>query len=282
MTARPSTRWLARGAAALLWSLALPRCASISSAEGGSGQRVGDVWFVRTSTLFGLMNVGSSVWYCPAPPQGTVETTCTEASLDDDDDTAPSSAPAADDVVAAAPRCGGLHLDEGATVSDQSLAGDAPAGSGGAAADGRYTLTRYEWYSPSAQHTRRTTLLLREGRFEMAYARDDEPERQLSGAVMFHPDGRLEMRVECPRRAALEFDRYAVTDRGILLISTAQRKVATFARPRDDVAPPAPSPAPLVAPAPVTDTAPAPALPVDPAPDDAGRHGHRRHHHDGR
>src|SRR5689334_5106178 len=50
----------------------------------------------------------------------------------------------------------------GGTISDQ-LSTAPPSLGGGAIADGRYVLTRYEWYTPNVLHTRAITMVVSGG-----------------------------------------------------------------------------------------------------------------------
>lgn len=55
-------------------------CSTINSVGGGNVSHTDDVWFVRSTSLFGLQ-LSSSVWYCPAPTRPG-PTPCIEAVID--------------------------------------------------------------------------------------------------------------------------------------------------------------------------------------------------------
>lgn len=217
-------------------------CGTVGTAMGGHPQRVGDVWFVRNSSFFGLPIGGGSVWYCPAPPEGTARTTCTEATIDEGDvtsattiaaepsapaDAASSATSAGSDPVSS---CGDLRLGSAQTVRDEvSIVSQDPP-SGGDVPDGTYVLTGYALHLPATPYARRTVLRVRGGRFEMAFSRDAEPERLLSGRVIFAPQSRVVFTVDCPQTIPLEFVAYTATPSGLILYSRTPSKTATFSR----------------------------------------------------
>ena len=67
----------------------------------------------------------------------------------------------------------------GGTVTDQ-VGTAMPALGGGTLLDGRYVLTRYEWYTPNMLHTRAITLLVTGGGADGQYlwTRDSDPEQR--------------------------------------------------------------------------------------------------------
>lgn len=217
-------------------------CGTVGSAMGGHPQRVGDVWFVRTSSFFGLPIGGGSVWYCAAPPQGTAQTTCTEATIDEGDVSSAnatateSSAPAdaASSATAAPPDpalgCGDLRLGAALPVQDEVSIVSQNLPTGGVVADGTYVLIGYTWHLPATPYARRTVLRVRGGRFEMAFSRDAGPEQLISGRVLFAPQGRVVFTVDCPQSIPLEFVAYTATPSGLILYSRTPAKTATFSR----------------------------------------------------
>lgn len=226
---------------AVLLGMTLGGCSSVGSAMGGSAQRAGDLWFVRTSSFFGLPLGGGSVWYCPVPAAGTARTRCVEASIDEGDVepavAGPRGAEGARPAEAPSPEgpltpsaCGDLRLGAMATIRDEVTTAAAPSPVGGVVQDGLYSLVRYEWHVPATPHVRRTLLRLRGGRFDMAFARDEEPERILSGRAIFHPSGSVHFTVDCPQDLPLEFVGFSVTPAGLSLHSRVPAKTATFTR----------------------------------------------------
>lgn len=232
------------GLGALALGVALAGCSSVGTAMGGSPQRVGDVWFVRTSSFFGLPMGGGSVWYCPAPPSGTARTSCTEATIDEDDvspaapspevaSNAPPAAPSQGGMPSTPSACGDLRVGVTATVRDEVSSDAPPPALGGVVPDGLYALSRYTWHVPADPHSRRTLLRVRGGRFDMAFARDSEPERILSGRVLFEHTGRAVFTVDCPQEIPLEFVGFSVTPTGLTLHSRVPAKTAIFTRVGD-------------------------------------------------
>ena len=118
----------------------------------------------------------------------------------------------------------------GGTVSDQ-ISTMAPALTGGAMADGRYVLTRYEWYTPNMLHTRSITLeITGGGKYgQYLWQRDQEPEQRVTVNIATSAE-QISMRGICPAGMDLEWDRYGMTDSGLTLFSSRDNKAAFFAR----------------------------------------------------
>ena len=118
----------------------------------------------------------------------------------------------------------------GGLVTDQ-LGTAAPALNGGALADGRYVLTRYEWYSPNQLHTRSITLLVSGGGKygQYLWTRDQEPEERNTVNIATSAS-QIAMRGICPVGSDLEWDRYGMTDSGMTLFSSRDNKAAFFSR----------------------------------------------------
>lgn len=118
----------------------------------------------------------------------------------------------------------------GGLVTD-TLGTAAPALGGGAMADGRYVLTRYEWYSPNTLHTRTITLVITgSGAYgQYLWTRDQEPEERATLSIATSGN-QIAMRGVCPLGSALEWDQYGITDSGLTLFSSRDNKAAFFAR----------------------------------------------------
>jgi hypothetical protein len=118
----------------------------------------------------------------------------------------------------------------GGTISDQ-LSATPPQLGGGAMADGRYVLTRYEWYSPNMLHTRSITLVITGGGQygQYLWTRDQDPEQRVNVAIATNAN-QIAMRAICPVGADLEWDRYGMSDSGLTLFSSRDNKAAFFAR----------------------------------------------------
>jgi len=121
-------------------------------------------------------------------------------------------------------------LSGGSTISDQ-LSTTPPALSGGAMADGRYVLTRYEWYTPNQLHTRAITLVVSGGGIygQYLWTRDSDPEQRVNLAIAT-TGTQIAMRSTCPVGQYLEWDQYGMTESGLTLFSTRDNKAAFFAR----------------------------------------------------
>jgi hypothetical protein len=118
----------------------------------------------------------------------------------------------------------------GGAVSDQ-LAATVPALNGGTIADGRYVLSKYEWYTPNMLHTRSITMVISGGgKFaQYLWQRDQEPEQRVTVTIATNAD-RIAMRGVCPVGEDLEWDRYGMgADGGLTLYSTRDSKAAFFA-----------------------------------------------------
>jgi hypothetical protein len=118
----------------------------------------------------------------------------------------------------------------GGTITDQ-LGTAAPALSGGTLADGRYVLTRYEWYTPNVLHTRSITLEISGGgRYgQYLWTRDQEPEQRNTLNIATSAS-QIAMRSLCPVGSDLEWDQYGMTDSGMTLYSSRDNKAAFFSR----------------------------------------------------
>lgn len=71
-------------ALAALGAYLLSGCTSVTSAGGGTRDRVGDAWFTTTTSLFGFLPVSSTVRYCYAPRRPG-RALCIEPSFEDGD-----------------------------------------------------------------------------------------------------------------------------------------------------------------------------------------------------
>jgi hypothetical protein len=125
--------------------------------------------------------------------------------------------------------CNDLTLG-GGTISDQ-LGTTPPALNGGALADGRYVLTRYEWYTPNMLHTRSITLVISGGGVygQYLWTRDQEPEQRNTLNIATNAN-QIAMRGSCPLGQDLEWDQYGMTDTGMTLYSSRDNKAAFFSR----------------------------------------------------
>jgi hypothetical protein len=133
-----------------------------------------------------------------------------------------------------APTGNGLCNDlasAGSTITDV-VGAAAPSLGGGAMVDGRYVLTKYEWYTPNQLHTRSITMLISGGgRYaQYLWQRDQEPEQRMNVNIGVS-SGMVAMKGICPVGTDLEWDRYGVTsDGGLILYSSRDSKAAFFAR----------------------------------------------------
>ena len=118
----------------------------------------------------------------------------------------------------------------GGTVTDQ-VGTAAPSLGGGTLLDGRYVLTRYEWYTPNQLHTRTITLEVSGGGRYGAYlwTRDADPEQRTTVNIATS-SSQIAMRGVCPAGQDLEWDQYGMTDSGLTLYSSRDNKAAFFAR----------------------------------------------------
>jgi hypothetical protein len=119
----------------------------------------------------------------------------------------------------------------GATITDV-LGAAAPTLNGGAMVDGRYVLTKYEWYTPNQLHTRSITMVISGGgRYgQYLWQRDQEPEQRVNVNIAVN-GGQLAMKGICPVGSDLEWDRYGVaSDGGLILYSSRDSKAGFFAR----------------------------------------------------
>jgi hypothetical protein len=118
----------------------------------------------------------------------------------------------------------------GGQVTD-TLGTGQPTLGGGTMADGRYVLTRYEWYAPNQLHTRSITMeITGGGKYgQYLWQRDQEPEQRVTVNIATDAD-RIAMRGICPVGMDLEWDRFGMTDTGVTLFSTRDDKAAFFAR----------------------------------------------------
>jgi hypothetical protein len=106
-----------------------------------------------------------------------------------------------------------------------------PPLTGGSMADGRYVLTRYEWYTPNQLHTRTIVLVISGGGQygQYLWQRNQEPEQRMTVAITTQGD-RLSMATTCPTGEILEWDRYSINEAGLTLFSTRDSKAAFLAR----------------------------------------------------
>jgi hypothetical protein len=106
-----------------------------------------------------------------------------------------------------------------------------PALNGGTLVDGRYILTRYEWYTPNDLHTRSITLVISGGGTAGQYlwTRDQDPQVRTSLSIATS-GAQIALRATCPVGADLEWDQYGMTDSGMTLYSSRDAKAAFFSR----------------------------------------------------
>jgi len=118
----------------------------------------------------------------------------------------------------------------GSVISDQ-LGAAAPPLTGGNLVDGRYILTRYEWYTPNQLHTRSITLMVSGGGKygQYLWTRDQDPEQRTTVNIATSAT-QIAMRGVCPVGQDLEWDQYGMTDSGLTLYSSRDNKAAFFAR----------------------------------------------------
>jgi hypothetical protein len=123
------------------------------------------------------------------------------------------------------------HAVGGAGLVQDQRAASVPALTGGAMVDGRYVLTRYEWYTPNQLHVRSIVLVVSGGGTQGQYywQRNNEPEQRMTLAISTAGE-RISMVATCPGAATLEWDRYSTADGGLTLFSTGDSKAAFFAR----------------------------------------------------
>jgi hypothetical protein len=97
--------------------------------------------------------------------------------------------------------------------------------------DGRYVLTRYEWYTPNMLHTRAITLVVGGGGQwgQYLWTRDQDPEQRVTVNIATSGN-QIAMRASCPVGADLEWDRYGMSDSGLILFSSRDNKAAFFSR----------------------------------------------------
>jgi hypothetical protein len=102
---------------------------------------------------------------------------------------------------------------------------------GGMMVDGRYVLTRYEWYQPNELHTRAITLLVTGGGSygQYLWQRDQEAEQRITVNIATNGNA-IAMHAICPVGSDLEWDRYGMSDGGLVLFSSRDSKAAYFAR----------------------------------------------------
>lgn len=288
-----------------LAALFLAGCSTIGSLGGGNRSHTDDVWFTRVRSLF-MLQLSSSVWYCPAPtrpgPATCIEavldgpvpdeaTATMTASADATTDAPPAAAPAAAPVVTAerpaappsAPASTSCHdmtlPDIARPVTDVTVRGALPATTGGTIADGLYVLVRTESHRSFANlFERRMAVRIRSGAFEAISVRGSEAPQSARGTLRVSPGGRLTFAVDCPASGQMEYDHYTVTDDGLVLQDQETQRIVLLAREELPAAnaPAAVSAAPTSEPAP--EAAPAtPAAPEPTAPAERRRHGRRRH-----
>jgi hypothetical protein len=135
---------------------------------------------------------------------------------------------------------GGMPMPQGGTcneltpaggmISDQ-LAASPPSLNGGTVVDGRYVLTKYEWYTPNQLHTRTITMVVSGGGAWAQYlwTRDSDPEQRLNVAIATN-GSQVAMHATCPVGQDLEWDKYGMTDSGMTLYSTRDNKAAFLSR----------------------------------------------------
>jgi hypothetical protein len=118
----------------------------------------------------------------------------------------------------------------GGTINDQ-LGTAAPTLNGGALVDGRYVLTRYEWYTPNVLHSRSITMVISGGGAYATYLwnRDSDPEQRVNVAIATN-GAQVAMHATCPVGQDLEWDQYGMTDSGMTLYSSRDQKAGFFAR----------------------------------------------------
>ena len=83
-------------------------------------------------------------------------------------------------------------------IGDQ-LATTPPPLNGGTVVDGRYILTKYEWYTPNQLHTRSITMVISGGGgwAEYLWSRDSDPEQRLNVAIATN-GAQVAMHATCP------------------------------------------------------------------------------------
>jgi hypothetical protein len=118
----------------------------------------------------------------------------------------------------------------GGTITDQ-LSTMPPSLGGGSIADGRYVLTRYEWYTPNQLHSRSITLVVSGGGAygQYLWTRDSDPEQRINVAIATN-GAQIAMRATCPVGQDLEWNQYGMTDSGMTLYSSRDNKAAFFSR----------------------------------------------------
>jgi hypothetical protein len=145
----------------------------------------------------------------------------------------PSSGGLDPNAVAPPPASNGACNDvagSGISVMDQRSMSVPPL-TGGTMTDGRYVLTRYEWYTANTLHTRSIVLVISGGgRFgQYLWQRNQEPEERMTVAITTQGE-RVSMTATCPAGQSLEWDNYSVNDAGLTLFSTRDSKAAFFSR----------------------------------------------------
>src|SRR6185436_1796996 len=107
-----------------------------------------------------------------------------------------------------------------------------PALQGGAIADGRYVLTKYEWFDSRATLHARSIVMEVSGGGTMGkyvWQRDQEPVERATVTITTASE-KIAMRGICPSGSDLEWDRYGVSGGALVLFSTRDAKAATLTR----------------------------------------------------
>jgi hypothetical protein len=122
--------------------------------------------------------------------------------------------------------------DSGVPLIQDVMATSLPSLQGGSIADGRYVLSRYEWFDSRATLHKRRIVMVVSGGGTMAqylWQRDQEPEERATVSINVASE-RISMRGLCPSGSDLEWDRFSASGGALVLFSTRDAKAATFAR----------------------------------------------------
>ena len=116
-------------------------------------------------------------------------------------------------------------------ITDGTVDSPLPRSQPGSVEDGIYVLSSYEWHVPGNHPaTRHGVFRVAGSQIELAFTLGSESPVPQRGMVRFAPDGTMNVAITCPRPGVTEFNRYAVTPTGVLLISTVHGTAATFTR----------------------------------------------------
>jgi hypothetical protein len=120
----------------------------------------------------------------------------------------------------------------GAPLVMDVMATGLPSLQGGSVSDGRYVLTKYEWFDQRATlHQRRIVMVISGGGSMGGYLwqRNQEPEERATVSITTSAE-KIAMRGLCPSGSDLEWDRFAANGNSLVLFSTRDAKAATFTR----------------------------------------------------